>query len=388
MSATEGQRIRTGTIFDYNESNINAGKKVIIHAGGTGSGKTFDTMITIFRLAISSSNIIITVTSESYPHLDVGAIRILEGICTPVGMWGRDSWNKSKSVWTSPTGSIIEFLSADRVGKALGARRTVLYGNEINHLSVDVWDEMARRSEIIIADFNPTAQFWLEEWIKNYDDTVIIKSNYLDNPFLPDTERKRIEKRASRDKNFKRIHLDCEYGIFDGLVFDTWQQVDGLPDGDIRYGLDWGYSNDPTAIVAVIETEDAYYIDEVLYRTGMLNSDIASYMSSNSITKGYDEIRADSAEPKSIQELCNAGFNVKPAQKGADSVRNGIDRLKSKRMYVTSRSVNLIKELRNYSWVVDKTGKATNKPMDAFNHAIDAIRYATEPRKIYKFSIM
>ena len=134
-----------------------------MHQGGTGSGKTYDTMITLFRLAVSYKNSIITVTSESYPHLDVGAIRILEGICLPLGMWGRDNWNKSKSVWTSPTGSIIEFLSADRVGKALGARRTVLYGNEINHLDVDVWDEMARRSELIIADFNPTSQFWLEE---------------------------------------------------------------------------------------------------------------------------------------------------------------------------------------------------------------------------------
>ena len=369
---------------------FNSGSKVIINRGGTGSGKTEDTIRYLLKEAMRSDlkGQVITVTSESYPHLSVGAIRILKNVCDPIGLWGKDNWNKSMSIWTSPFGNIIEFLSADRVGKALGARRYFLYGNEVNNLKEEVWDEMARRSEYITADFNPTSQFWLEEWMLNYDNSFVIKSNYLDNPFLPETERKRIEKRASRDANFKRIHVDCEYGVYEGLVFDTWYQTDELPEkGRRTYGLDFGFTNDPAALVCTVETENAIFVDELFYQTGMLNSQIVKRLESLGIQKMYDEIVADSAEPKSIQEIHNAGFNIKPAVKGADSIRSGIDRLKSKTLYVTKRSTNLIKELRNYSWIVDKNGNATNKPIDDYNHAIDALRYSISQKYNFDFSI-
>ena len=368
--------INHGTIFQRTYKAFDEGKKVVIHKGGTGSGKTFDTMIFLFSIAMNYENLVMTVVSESRPHLDIGAIRILESICSPIGFWGKSNWNISKSVWVAPSGSIIEFFSADRIDKALGARRDWLYGNEVNSLKKNVWDELARRSENIIADFNPTAQFWLEDWLANYDDTIVITSNYLDNPFLPKTEKGRIEKRASRDKNFKRIHIDCEYGVTEGIIFSNWHQIDELPEGDYIYGLDFGFTNDPTSLVRTFETDEAFYIDELIYQTGMLNSHIISRMESLGIQKNYDVIIADSAEPKSIQEIYNAGFNVKGAVKGADSVRAGIDLLKSKPIYVTKRSINLIKELRAYSWETNKDGIPTNKPIDAWNHAIDSIRYA------------
>lgn len=382
-TAAAGNRVKTGTIFQRLTRAIDDGKKVIINKGGTGSGKSEDTIRWLFLQAINSKlkNEIITVTSESYPHLDVGAIRMLERVCAPMGLWEKEHWNKSKSIWTSPVNNNkIEFLSADRVGKALGARRHILYGNEINNLKADVWDEMARRSEIITADFNPTAQFWLENWLLNYDDTIIISSNYLDNPFLPATEKARIEKRASRDANFKRVHIDCEYGVFEGLVFTEWTQVDDLPDhGVVTYGMDFGFTNDPSTLVKIVETEDSFFVDEIFYQTGMLNRDIIARMERGGVQKNYDKIVADSAEPKSIQEIHLAGYNITGAQKGADSIRKGIDRLKSKKLYITKRSVNLIKEMRNYSWELDKSGNATNKPIDSYNHAIDALRYGTEP---------
>lgn len=379
--------IKTGTIFHKTIQAFEDCNKIVVHRGGTGSGKTYDIVLFLFFIALKFKDLIITIVSESKPHLDIGAIRILSNVCKPLGLWGKSNWNISTSRWTSPTGSIIEFFSADRIDKSLGARRDYLYGNEVNSLKKDVWDELARRSENVIADFNPTAQFWLEDWLMNYNDTIVIKSNYLDNPFLPETEKNRIATRAKRDKNFKRIHIDCEYGISEGVIFSNWQQIDAMPEGDGIYGLDFGFSTDSTALVKVIETPEAFYVDELIYRTGLLNRDIVRLMEQLGIRKDYDEIIADSAEPKSIQELHNAGFNVKPAKKGADSIRVGIDKLQSKPIYVTKRSTNLIKEFRNYCWAVDKDGKPTNKPIDAYNHGVDACRYAISPEHNFKFAI-
>lgn len=377
-------RIKTGTIFNKTKAAFNDGKKIVIHRGGTGSGKTYDIVLFLFSIAIKTPDNIITVVSESRPHLDIGAIRILSGICKGIGLWTKSEWNASTAKWTSPKGSIIEFFSADRIDKALGARRDWLYGNEINSLKKDVWDELARRSENVIGDFNPTAQFWIEDWLANYDKTLTIKSNYLDNPFLPDTERARIAKRISRDENFKRIHFDCEYGVTEGIIFSNWFQVDSMPDGDATYGLDFGFTNDPTPLIKVIETEEAFYLDELIYQTGLLNSDIIRMFGNLGLRKNYDEIIADSAEPKSIQELCNAGYNVKGAVKGPDSIKKGIDTLMSKPIYITKRSTNLIKEFRSYSWALNKDGRPTNKPIDAYNHGIDAVRYAVM-QKINRF---
>lgn len=532
--------IKTGTIYNKTRQAFDDGFKICIHRGGTGSGKTYDNMLYLFSVAVTHPDLIITVVSESRPHLEIGAIRILSGICKPLNLWGKENWNISKSTWTSPTGTIIEFFSADRIDKALGARRDWLYGNEINSLKKDVWDELARRTENVIADFNPTAQFWVEDWAANYDKVLTIKSNYLDNPFLPETEKNRIAKRASRDENFRRIHIDCEYGVTEGIIFSNWMQVDRMPEGDKIYGLDFGFSCfsgetlittskgliqikdvkrgdlvltrkgyrlvkrtiyngykkviekklitdalstnicathehhfyangkwkkygelterdvlcvqsslkeksttdthqesmqnavqmnthinyqglinvknvrsfycdvydleiedaheyfangilvhncDPTSLVATIETDEAYYVDELIYQTGMLNSHIINRLESLGIRKNYDEIIADSAEPKSIQEIHNAGFNIKPAVKGADSVRTGIDRLQSRPIYVTQRSTNLIKELRSYSWALDKDGNPTNKPIDMYNHGIDALRYSLNPKHKFSFAI-
>ncbi len=379
--------IKTGTIYNKTRQAFDDGFKICIHRGGTGSGKTYDNMLYLFSVAVTHPDLIITVVSESRPHLEIGAIRILSGICKPLNLWGKENWNISKSTWTSPTGTIIEFFSADRIDKALGARRDWLYGNEINSLKKDVWDELARRSENVIADFNPTAQFWVEDWAANYDKVLTIKSNYLDNPFLPETEKNRIAKRASRDENFRRIHIDCEYGVTEGIIFSNWMQVDRMPEGNYIYGLDFGFINDHTALVKTLETDDAFYVDELIYQTGMLNSTIVKKLESLGIKKSYDEIIADSAEPKSIQEIHNAGYNIKGAVKGADSVRAGIDRLQSKPIYVTKRSTNLIKELRSYSWALNKDGISTNKPIDMYNHAIDALRYSLNPKHKFSFAI-
>lgn len=377
MSIQTGKTIEAGTIHHLTRKAFESGYKVLIHKGGTGSGKTYDLMIyALITFAMNTPNVIVTIVSESFPHLEIGCIRYAKKFISQLELTDYIKFNESKSFYKLPNSSIVEFFSADRIGKALGARRTLLYGNEINHLKLDVWDELARRSELVMADFNPTAQFWLEKWLEYQENYKVILSNHVDNLFLPDTERKKIEARAAKDPNFKRIHIDCEYGIYEGLVFPLIEIIDQWPDGISKgYGLDFGYTNDPTALIAVGETDTEIYLDELIYNTGLLNRDIISMMKAKNIRLNYDEIIADSADPKSIDEIRLSGFNIKPCIKGSDSISLGIDRMLSKRIKITKRSINTIREFRNYSWESDKNGNPTNKPIDGFNHAIDAIRY-------------
>jgi phage terminase large subunit len=375
--------IQKGAVFNKTHQAFRGGKKIIIHKGGTGSGKTYDLMIFFaFMIALQQKDKIITIVSESRPHLEIGVIRVLKDLMKKVGLFSDDDWNISTSRYNFPTGSIIEFFSADRIHKAVGARRDYLFGNEINSLKFEVWDELARRSEYIFGDFNPTSAFWLEKFFEYYGDHALIKSNYLDNPFLPDTERQRISRRAELDANFRRVHVDCEYGIFEGLIFADWQQIDEFPLNCkvVRYGLDFGYTNDPSVLVKIGTIGDNLYVDELFYQTQLTNQDIRSRLVSAGLN-GH-EVIADSAEPKSIDEIYQNRFdglgkiNIKPAIKGGDSIKFGIDKIKQYKLHVTKRSVNLIRELRNYAWAKDKNGNQMNKPIDSFNHGIDAIRYA------------
>jgi phage terminase large subunit len=370
--------LKYNKVYDETAKAFADGKDTVIHMGGTGSGKTFELVIyLLFYYAKFNANKIVTVVSESLPHLKIGAIRYTDELLIKTQLITQVKHNKSDHTYTFPNGTIIEFFSTDRIGKAIGARRDLLYGNEVNNLKYEVWGELARRSKHILADFNPTSKFWLEDWIQDYSNSIIVKSNYLDNPFLPDHEKERIERRAARDHNFRRVHIDCEYGVYEGLVFEDFTQVDELPKGKTYHGLDFGYTNDPTALVKVVETDEGWYVDEMLYQTGMLSREIAARM------RNIDnqQVKADSADPRLIDELKLAGLNVRPAEKGPDSIMAGIDKIKTKKLYVTKRSVNLIRELRNYAWEADKQGKPTNKPIDAFNHGIDAIRYAIMGQK-------
>lgn len=370
--------ITRGEIFDRTLEAIESGKKVVIHKGGTGSGKTYDIMVfLLFYFAANNNDWVITIVSESKPHLDIGAIRYAKQLIYSNGLNAEIQHNETRSFFTFPNGSIVEFFSADRIDKALGARRNVLYGNEINSLKEVVWDELARRSDYVIGDFNPTAQFWLEQWLSYYDDTIVIKSNYLDNLYLKETERLKIEKRASVDANFRRIHIDCEYGNYEGLVFPEITLIDDLPEqGRTAYGLDFGYTNDPASVIKVMQQGDNLYLHEEIYQTGLSNAQLAARMKGQGIRLNFDTIYADSAEPKSIDDLHLMGWNVKPAVKGKDSIMYGIDLMRQNKIHVTKQSVNLIKEFRNYSYEKDKNGQTINKPIDGWNHGIDAARYA------------
>jgi len=370
---SEATDIEAGYIHKATRKAIESGKKIIIHKGGTGSGKTYEIMIfLLFYFANKNDNMIITIVSESKPHLDIGAIRYSKQLTSKANLSEAVTFNETKSFYTFPNGSIVEFFSADRIDKALGARRDVLYGNEINSLKEHIWDELARRSDIVIGDFNPTSQFWLEKWLNYYDHSIVINSNYTHNKFLQDTERDRIKKRAEMDANFRRIHIDCEYGSSEGLIFPSFELIDELPEPAQAYGLDFGYTHDPSALVGVLIQGDTLILDEHIYQTGLRNSDIARIALP---IVGRAQVFADSAEPKTIDDLYLAGMNVHPVVKGRDSVMWGLDLMKQYKIKVTKRSIGLIKELRNYTYSKDKEGNGLNQPIDAWNHSIDAARY-------------
>jgi len=376
------KKILFGYIFTETEKAINEGEKIIIHKGGTGSGKTYDLVLFLVFLAMQLKGKVITVVSESKPHLDIGAIRITQKILMDLDLSSTVQYNSTRAIFTFPSKTVIEFFSADRIEKALGARRYLLYGNEINTLKFEIWDELARRSEIVIGDFNPTAEFWLEKFLAFYGKHKIIKSNYLNNKFLPPEEARRIELRAKLDLNFKRTHIDVEYGSLEGLIFTDWKQVNEFPEDCkwVTFGMDFGFTNDPTTLVKVGLNDGELWIDELEYRTGLLASDLVVIL--RKLGLGWlDDIVADN-KPETIYELRQAGFNVRAAYKPAGSIVYGIDVIKQYRLNVTSRSVNLIRELRNYKWKINKAGDPQNEPVDTYNHAIDALRYAVMGRKL------
>jgi phage terminase large subunit len=280
--------------------------------------------------------------------------------------------------------SFIEFFSADSEARLRGARRHVLYINEANNISFESYYQLAiRTSQEIYIDYNPTAEFWAQTEILTQDDAELEILTYQDNEALPETIKQDIESNRIKAANsaywanWWRVYGLGQLGNLVGAIFEDFKIVQNLEPSTqkfVAFGIDWGYSSDPTALVAVHRNGENLYIQELLYDYQLTNQDIAKKLKEFGITRSM-EIVADSAEPKSIEEIYRLGFNIKKANKGPDSVRNGIDILKRFKIHVTKDSTNLIKELRNYAWATDKNGKNTGEPADAFNHAIDAIRY-------------
>lgn len=369
--------IEYGAILRNTKKSFENGNQIIIHQGGTGSGKTYDIMMYILSQALKTKDNIFTVVSESIPHLDIGTIRIFKELINKNNLYQLVKFNESSRKAYFKTGSIIEFFSADRIDKALGARRYMLYCNEVNSLKYEVVDELARRSQFCIFDFNPTMEFWLEDkFIKYYDKIDIIKSNYKDNPFLPEHEKIRIEKRALMDNNFNRIHVLCEYGNADDLVFlpENIKLIDRFPvDVKYNYGLDFGFVA-PTALIKVGVMNETIYVDEIIYKAGMNENDYQILL--RDIDK-RDEIIADSEDQRMISYLYNLKYNIKSAIKGAGSVELGISYMQGKTICITKNSTSTIKEIRNLMHAKNKEGKPTGK-FDGDDHAIDAIRYALE----------
>lgn len=351
-------------------------KKVI--QGGTSAGKTFGILPVLIDKAARTPFLEISVVSESIPHLRRGAMKDFLKIMKWTGRYVDSNWNRSLLTYTFGNGSYIEFFSADMEDKLRGARRNVLYVNEANNVSFDAYYQLAiRTNKEIFIDFNPTAEFWAHTELVGHEDTDFIILNYLDNEALDQSIIDEIESAREKAKtssywaNWWKVYGLGEVGSLEGVVFNNWKQIDKIPEDArlIGIGLDYGYTNDPTAIIEVYNWNGKRILNELCYKQGMVNSDIAK-MLPNTVT-----VYADSSEPKSNEEIRRFGIPIKGVTKGKDSINYGIDVMQRQEYLVTSNSVNLIKELRSYCWDKDKTGTRLNKPIDNFNHAIDAVRY-------------
>ena len=352
-------------------------KKIRDVRGSTGAGKTVGITMWDIDYAQSLDNQIIDVVSESYPHLNQGVTRDFKNIMIARNYWNDKRWNETKGFYTFESGSQIHFQSFDKLGKAHGPRRDVLHLNEANYLPWNVVDQLITRTrKVVWAEYNPSSEFWMHEnVIGKRQDVESLKLTYLDNEGLTRAEIDEIESHKG-NLNWWRVYGLGELGEIEGRIYTGWQIIDELPfEARLeRYGLDFGYSADPTAIVGIYYYNGGWILDEKVYKKGMSNKDIAD--SFQALPQKL--IIADSAEPKSIDELRSYGLNVMPTKKGKDSVNNGIQFVQPQPISATKRSINLIKEYRNYLWLTDKNGKMMNEPQGFQDHLMSATRYALE----------
>jgi phage terminase large subunit len=351
--------------------------------GGSSAGKTYAILPILIDIATKNPFSELSVVAESIPHLKRGAMKDFKKIMVLTQRWFDGRWNATDFKYTFGNGSVIEFFSADNDAKLRGARRDWLYMNECNNMNFNAYTELASRTKKgVYLDWNPTNEFWFHTDLNGDTDVDFVILNYSDNEACPESALNFILKAKEKAEqgntfwiNWYKVYGLGQIGNLQGVVIDNWQQCDDIPmDAKlVAYGTDFGFTNDPTTLIAVYKQEGKLWVDELLYRTNMTNSDIGNYYKTQNI--GRAEIVCDSAEPKSIEELRRQGFNVHPAMKGPDSIKIGIDILKRYDIMVTKRSTNLIKELRSYLWETDRDGKLTGKPIDHNNHAIDALRY-------------
>lgn len=347
--------------------------------GGTSAGKTFGVLPVLIDIAAKTKMTEISVVAESIPHLKRGAMKDFKKIMVETGRFVDSRWNATDFKYTFANGSQIEFFSADNDSKLRGARRDYLYMNEANNMTFHAYTELASRTKKgVYLDWNPVNEFWFHTELKDDSDVDFLIVNYLDNEACPESalnfilKAKEKAKTSSYWENWYNVYGLGLIGNLEGVIFNNWQTIDTIPN-DARllgYGLDFGYSNDPTAIVEVYKWNDKRIVNEICYQKELSNSQIAKMIPTKM------PVYCDSAEPKSIAELTKLGVRAFGVTKGADSINFGIQVMQEQDYLVTSKSTNLIKELRKYAWDKDKkTGAKLNKPIDDFNHAIDGFRY-------------
>ena len=354
-------------------------KRIKIIQGGTSASKTYGCLSVLIDRAAKKSNLEISVVAESIPHLRRGALRDFLKIMKWTNRFVDERFNKSLLKYEFANGSFIEFFSADvDSSKLRGGRRNILYINECNQVSFESFLELSiRTKDEIFLDYNPTAEFWVQTELEGQEDAEKIILTYKDNEALDtgivDQIEKNIKKAETSNywKNWVDVYVNGIMGKLEGIVFSNWKQIDTIPKEArlVGIGLDFGYTNDPTSCIEIYRHNETRILNEIVYQTGLLNSDIAKKLPKDV------PVYADSAEPKSIADIQRYGITIKGVTKGRDSINYGIDVMQREEYLVTSNSTNLIKELRSYCWDTDKTGKRLNKPIDNYNHAIDAVRY-------------
>ncbi len=368
-------QINTTITFD---NLLGAQKRITHHVGGTRSGKTYAILQYLIVKALQEEQNI-TIVRRTVPSLKRSVIKDFKEIMIDVGIWSNDSYNISDRVYTFSNGSLISFVNTDDAEKLRGVKSDILFIDEASEQHEESYFQLSIRTsgEIILA-YNPTVSPY--HFLRSMDDVEIFKTTYKDNPYLPQVMIKEIEALRQKNPKYWEIYGLGNYNVNDKAVFQNFQILEELPVHElVGFGLDFGFSQDPTALVAVHRHHDMIYVRELMYDTGLTTQDIINKLKSLNIGR-QDEIWADSAEPRLIEEIYRSGFNIKPVKKGPDSIRFGISVLQNFGITVSKASTHMIDELYGYEYITDKNGVVLDKPQDFNNHLIDALRYLAMSR--------
>lgn len=372
------EKIKTTRIFKENLLAYRDCKRRALNEGGTASSKTWSILQLLILMAQNAkSALLISVVSESLPHLKRGAIRDFFRILDE-STENNSRYNKTEQTYAFGKGR-IEFFGADEADKVRGPRRDILFINEGNNVP---WETARgldiRTAKFTFVDWNPVSEFWAHQHWIGQPENAYIHSTYIDAlDVLPQEVIANIESNKDKDLNWWNIYGLGLIGKVEGLVYPLFNQVDSLPEqGNIVYGLDFGFSGDPAVLTCNKIFPEEIYSRELFYERGLTNQDIAAMMVDLGVQKHSDEIWADSAEPKSIEEIYQYGFNIKGAPKGPGSVEYGHQKVRQHKQYWTKDSLNCIKEQRNYRYMPDRNGKLTEKTTHLYSHGMDSRRYA------------
>lgn len=351
----------------------------IASKGGTRSSKTWSILQLLHLTCVNSERLlVISCVAATLPMVKRGMMRDYKQMLIAEGEWAENAFNKSECTYTYPNGCIIEFFGVDNASKVHGSARDILFVNEAQTIPREIFRQLdIRTRKKVIIDFNPVRKFWGETEFVG-DRYITIHSTYKDNPYLSKEQVGAIEKNKD-DANWWRIYGEGETGGVEGNVYPSYEVIDEMPETFTGrcLGLDFGFVNDPTAIVDICFQGWDLYVDLLCYETGLLNANIADYLTSNMLHRLITV--CDSAEQKSIVELQQRRIKAIPCVKGRGSVAGGIAQVKQFRLHITKRSVKLLDELDNYKFIKDEaTDTYTNEPIDAWNHALDALRYGVD----------
>lgn len=368
--------IQTTRVYAEIQSAIDSGYTTVSLQGSSRSSKTYNTLIWLIIRCLARAGTRLSIVRKTRPAI-VGSVFIdFKEILLNMGLWSEKQLNKTEFVYRFTNGSWVDFFATDDEQKLRGRKRDLLFVNEANELSYLEWQQLKMRTtQISILDYNPS--FSEEHWINmvNEDErTYHFISTYKDNPFLEQTIIDEIESLQYKNQSLWQVYGLGLRSMVEGRIFKDIYYTEQIPETAKRrwYGVDFGFTNDPTAIVEVATDGDKLYIDEIAYRTGMLSGDIIRTFKEQPERL---KIVAESADPRLIEEIYRAGLNIHPVKKFSGSVDAGIQKMLQYKLYITKRSHNVDKEVHNYTYRQDKEGKWLNEPIDAYNHAMDAVRY-------------
>lgn len=358
--------------------DIEKSRKICILQGGTRSGKSHSALQWLIVKALSEGGTAISVVRKSFPSMRISILRDFQNIMKELGIWNEDRWSTTAHIYIFDNDSYIEFMSIDNAEKRKGTSRDYLFVDECNELSrEDYFQLFIRTKKKTIIAYNPSfgTNNYIFNEIQTHPEADLYISTFRDNPFLEQSIIDEIERLKEVNIEYYKIYGLGQPGNNVGTIFSIGL-VDEIPEDAkfLAFGMDYGYSVDPTTLVTVSRKDNNLYLDELLFRTGMVTGDIINFLKSLDIER--NEIFADSAEGRLIEEIYRSGFNIKPVKKGPDSIKMGIDLMMNYKLWVTKRSKNMIREFSEYVWAIDKNGNFENKPVDYSNHTIDAVRYA------------